>query len=106
MGRKIGPFFYVCKNAALLLVDILIYHTNYVYHAGVQVCKSCPIKKTECTDYKSGDYISKVFYKEILDRAEANRQVFKYLKAVHKRRIRVNRYGQKDWIHYMLFQDR
>jgi hypothetical protein len=69
-----------------------------VYIADAATCNACPVKR-QCTASKSGRYIFRSFFQEVLDRAATYRETEAYKKALRKRQVWVEPlFGEgKQW---------
>jgi len=78
---------YVCPQGKILQLHVRRKKEQILlYKPKAEVCNACPVKD-ECTGSKSGRYISRSFFQEYLDKAEAYRQTEEYQKAMCKRSV-------------------
>jgi hypothetical protein len=78
---------YICPQGKILPLRVRRKKEQILlYKPKAEVCNACPVKG-ECTGSKSGRYISRSFFQEYLDKAEAYRQTEAYQKAMRKRSV-------------------
>jgi hypothetical protein len=79
--------YYLCPQGQILpLVSRRTSEQVLIYKPKAKLCNACPVK-TKCTGSKSGRYIYRSFFQEVLDKVETYRQTDAYLKAMRKRSV-------------------